>query len=129
MTVRPVLLTAEQAGAMIGVTAATWRRMVDQGRVPACIQHKSTFGQGRCRRYSRHLIELWSANVDIEHLDVADLADVLSNPPTTARHSPAGRAADPSSPLDGPPPGGPLLAAALHPPVQAQERASALPKT
>jgi hypothetical protein len=79
-----VLLTAEQAGAMIGVTAATWRRMVDQGRVPACIQHKSTYGQGRCRRYSLHLIELWSANVDIEHLDVADLADVLAGARTAA---------------------------------------------
>jgi excisionase family DNA binding protein len=81
----PLLLTAAQAAAALNVETSTFNRMLREGRIPACIQHRATFGKERCRRYSRRLLELWAAGVDVETLDPADLVHDL----TAARPAPA----------------------------------------
>jgi hypothetical protein len=63
-----ILWTAQQAAEAINVEVSTFYRMVREGRIPECVQHKATFGQDRGRRYSRKLLELWAAGIDVENL-------------------------------------------------------------
>lgn len=69
----PILWDAHQAGQAIGVTAASFRRMVADGRIPRCVEHRASCGAEKNRRYSVLLLKLWAANVDIERLTDHDL--------------------------------------------------------
>jgi excisionase family DNA binding protein len=52
--VDPLLLSADQAAALCGVSLATWYRMVSAGRTPAPVR----LSRG-CVRYSREAIVEW----------------------------------------------------------------------
>lgn len=73
----PLLYTAREAAEALRVDKSTFYRMLREKRIPACVQHRATFGQSRGRRYSRKLLELWAAGVDVENLAPLDLADLL----------------------------------------------------
>jgi excisionase family DNA binding protein len=61
----PLLLTARQAAALVGVDESTWNRWIRDGRIPSSVIHPVTYGQPKRRRYSRWQIERWAAgNVD-----------------------------------------------------------------
>lgn len=85
MTPEPLFYTAHEAAEALRVEVSTFYRMFREGRIPECVQHKATFGQDRGRRYSRKLLELWAAGIDVEALnDDVLLAEMLrsTTPPT-----------------------------------------------
>jgi predicted site-specific integrase-resolvase len=57
----PLLLTARQAAALVGVDESTWNRWIREGRVPSDVIHPVCYGQPKRRRFSRVLIERWAA--------------------------------------------------------------------
>jgi hypothetical protein len=54
---QPLLLTAAQAGALLGVSEWTFRRMIRDGQIPPSVEHPLTYGQSRNRRYVRKHLE------------------------------------------------------------------------
>ena len=75
----PLLLTARQAAALVGVDESTWNRWVANGRVPSGVLHPVSYGQSKRRRYSRVQIERWAA------------ADNRTEPDLSARSSYGGQ--------------------------------------
>jgi hypothetical protein len=70
---QPLLYTARQCAQALGIDESTFNRMFADGRIPARIQHPMTFGQEKCRKYSRVLLERWAAGDPLDDVAIAPL--------------------------------------------------------
>jgi hypothetical protein len=57
----PLLLSAKQAGQLLGVSERTFNRMVADGLIPEVVRHPAAGSYTRCRKYSRVQLERYAA--------------------------------------------------------------------
>lgn len=65
LTEQPLLLTAAQAGQLLGVSEWTFNKMVRDGLIPDNVEWPATCGQRRNRRFIRRRLEAF-VNGDLD---------------------------------------------------------------
>jgi hypothetical protein len=80
----PLLYSAAQAAAALGIAEATFNQMLREGRIPTRIQHPATFGKNHSRKFSRVLLERWAAGDLLDDVEIGPL-DLTSQRPEIER--------------------------------------------